>query len=862
MTTSPFPPRAPDPARPPPPARGSGVARILERLARLRGRVRRIFAVAGLGRVLAWTAALLVAWCLADVVLDLPLGVRRFVRLGLLDRPAELGFAVGAALLATSIGLLVLTVRHGSPLAGVFAYTTAGVPGVLVWVAARHLWAPLRIPLSDDALALSVEARFRGLEDRLAAALDFDREIAAPTRGESPAMMARVVDEAAIETDRLEFSTVASARTARRAAFAGVGAAVAAGVVFLALGADASLWARRSLVLEDVPWPRRTTIVAVGVGADGVERAQDPSTPYVAALGQSLVVLARAQGRVPTEVEIVDRVTTRGADDRPLAHRMRPVADRPGLFEHEFRDVRRDFAFVLRGGDDDDEVPAYAVVVRVPPRITALRADLVYPAYLALPPRRVESGAVQVPAGTKVTVAFSADAVVAPAGGVARAEAFLGDAAAAVEREGDTFRFGFVAETTTRYRLRIVTADGRENDAASDTYDVTVEPDTPPRAEWIWPRGGGLATTAKGRLPLFVDTVDDHGIASMRLEVFAGASDVPTVVPLAPRTTTAPDAANDRPFGATSILSYVPLELATLADPGKPLVVPTRVQVRVVATDAKGQASAGPLVAVDVLAADEVERGLATQRVRAKTDVEEVRKEVVAVDELLAQLAAQALSEDKGALGEAERNVLRDVQFRVSKARADLDRAGRAVTALFTTYAYARLGADAPTATILALLDRRHRATFTRATDARGAGAPPAPGGAVDDPSDVFPWELFREVVKARRDRVLFDTGVLDKMVTVLEHVLDAAAVRGPAAQDVAVRVARAPTAADLPALKTAVAAWRASLDAAAGAMAEWQNLADLTLFVRRLLEEQERIDNDIKGLDTPPRRAPAGPGK
>ena len=125
----------------------------------------------------------------------------------------------------------------------------------------------------------------------------------------------------------------------------------------------------------------------------------------------------------------------------------------------------------------------------------------------------------------------------------------------------------------------------------------------------------------------------------------------------------------------------------------------------------------------------------------------------------------------------------------------------------------------------------------------------------------MFPWAAFRELVAARRDRTLFDTGVLDKIVTVVERVVEAAADRGPAAHDVATRVARDGGAAELPALRVAVGAWRASLDATVAAMAEWQSLAELTLFVRRLLEEQERIDHDLKTLDTGGGRTAPAPG-
>ena len=65
----------------------------------------------------------------------------------------------------------------------------------------------------------------------------------------------------------------------------------------------------------------------------------------------------------------------------------------------------------------------------------------------------------------------------------------------------------------------------------------------------------------------------------------------------------------------------------------------------------------------------------------------------------------------------------------------------------------------------------------------------------------------------------------------------------------------------ELPALRAAVGAWRASLDATVAAMAEWQSLAELTLFVRRLLEEQERIDHDLKTLDTGGGRTAPAPG-
>ncbi|MCC7139653.1 MAG: hypothetical protein IT460_14615 [Planctomycetes bacterium] len=808
---------------------------VLERLGRLRARVRTLLAATGVARLLAWAAALVLVWVLADVVLDLPLGVRRFVRSGLLTGPGDLSPLLYGLATAGALGAFVVALRHRSGLAGVFAFALAGVPGVLAWVLGHHLVAPLRVALPDEALALSVERSFASLKDRVAAALDFDRELAAPTRGESPAMMARVVEEAGREVEGLAFAKVASARALLRHGLAALGATAVLAGVAVAMPSTLGLWARRSLLLEDVAWPRATTLVAVVLDAAGHETEKDPATPYVAALGQPLTVLARARGRVPSEVEIVDRVVAPDGGGEPLSHRMRAAAEE-GRFEHEFRDVRGDFTFVLRGGDDRDDAPEYRVVVRVPPRVTALRADLVYPAYLGLPPRRVEGGTLSVPEGTQVAVAFDCDP------SVVRAEAFLDEAPVAVTREGPTARLRFEATKSLRYRLRIVTADGRENDAAADTYEVSVEPDTPPRPEWVWPRGP-TEVTANGRVPLFAQTRDDHGVADLVLEVLPVAAAAPTRVPLAARTAADASGANDRPYGADAILSYVPLEVASVLDrDGKPLVAPTRFQVRVVAKDAKGQEAAGPWAAVDVLRPDEIERGFAAARARVKQDVEAVRGDVKALADLAAQLAASGT-----AAGESERQVLRDVQFRAGKSRTDLDRAARGVGALFTSYVYDRLGGQAPTEALLALFDRRHRATFSRATDARGAGAPDAPAVAADAETDVFPWALFREVVRARRDRLVFDTGVVDKMITVLERAVEAADERAPAALEAAATSARGGSPDELAALAETLSLWKTSLDATVAAMAEWQSLSELTLFLRRLIEEQEAIDRDLR---------------
>jgi hypothetical protein len=826
-SSSPTPPPAPSPGR------GGAVSDLIARLGSLRARIRRIAFLSGVGRWILLAVAALAAFFLADWFLDLPLAVRRFVRLGLLDRPAWLGFLPWALLLGSSVVLWVAAARHRSASAALFAFGAAGLAGILAWAAVRFLWSPLRVPLPDEDLALGVERRFRRLNDRLPAALDFDRELSAPTRGESREMMAAVVEEAEREARGIEFGQVASSRRATRRLAAAAVVLVAFGTLLLAVPATAALWARRALLLEDVAWPQATQIVAVVRSADGVEREHDPRTPYVAALGQSLTVVARAKGRVPSEVEILDRVALDGPAGKPLAHRMRPVGDGSGLFEHEFRDVRGDFTFTFRGGDDRDEVPSYAVSVRVPPRVVGIAADLAFPEYLKLPPRRVEGGTLTVPEGTRVAMSFDADAP------VAKATAWIGDDPVAVEggTEGrGPWRFSFEAKKTTRYRLGITTPDGRENEAATDTYEVTVEMDTPPHSEWVWP-GATMEASPAGRVPLFVRTTDDHGIASLEVEVLVGAATEPLRLPLGPRTKDAPDAAgpaaaNDLPYGAPAILSYLPLEIATLADAeGKPLAAGARVRLRAVATDFRGQQGGGEWRAIDVSRSDEIERRLAGVRATLKSELLGVRADQRHLRELSGGLV-------RGAAGDSDRAALREIQFKQGKVRSDVDRSARGLASLFNAYVYGRLGAPVPTEKILALLDRRHRETFARRADA---------AAATPDDLEVFPWSLYREVVDARREKAFFDTGILDKLVSVLAAAADLADGFATEAYAASVEAAGRGGATEVAALVAAQDRVLKGLDAALAAMDEWQSLTELTLILRRLVQDQETLDEQIR---------------
>lgn len=825
---------SPAPAPNPGTSSREDVRKILGRLGRLRTRIRGILATQGLARWVVFALGVLAVYFLADWLLDLPIGVRRFVRLGLLQAPEGMPILVLIPALLVSGFLAIALTRRGHGAAPLFCFITAGCAGLFVWGAVRA-FAPLRTPLSDDDLALSVENRYRDLQDRLASALDFDEELANPSRGESPAMMQAVVHEAAEEVRSLSFSNAVSGRRALR----WVGGALAAVVV--ALGANAvlaeeiGLWARRSLLLEDVAWPKATSMIAVDLQPEGDFVDHDPADAYEVPIGRSLTVYARAVGETPKGAQVLDLVP----GQQPLARRMFEVPGQPGVFAYEFLDVRRPFDFLLRGGDDEDDTPRYRVEITIPPRVLSMRSTVTYPDYLRRDPEQIPDGSVTVPQGAGVEVEFTTDL------DVATARAVLGDTSIVASRVGDDgrrWRFQYVAERTVAGRLVLRTPDGKENDPSSDSFDVRVKTDQPPRIDWIWPRGS-VEVTPDGRVPVLAQCTDDHGVAEIVLEVRVNARD-PLRIPLSPWVrgsaddAPVPSGALDGDYGRERVLMYLPLEIGRLRTEDAegapaPLQPLDSVSMRLTAEDYRGQVRESEWVRADLSSPTSLERDLYTQRSNVRLSLEQVRREQATRLEDVKTLMSSAI-------GDAELDLLKTVRFSQGKIAQDADRAVQELLAVFNAFVYDRLGAESPNAKILGFLDRHHRATYGLEAERSSEPAVRPVALRADWAGDpVFPYALYDEIVAAWKSKSIFDKGLLDKMLTAIEHAVEVGARRAPRAH-AAAAAAVGGDRAKIQALLEAQQANLEALDALMVAMKGWQDLQELKLKLRGIIEEQE----------------------
>jgi hypothetical protein len=542
-------------------------------LSSLRTRIRGLYLVHGLGRVAAVLAALLLLSFLLDAVLEPPRTVR---------------------------------IVHG--LLSVAA---------LGWAIRRFLVMPLRrsvTDLSDEELALAVEARVPSLQDRLVGALQWERILADPECGESRAFMEASVVEAAAAVRTVRASALTDARPSRRSAF--LGAAVATLFVFSAAAfhGSAAIWARRSLLLIDEPWPRRTTLIVLGF---------DPDRPRVVTVGEDLPVKVRVEGAVPDDGVLIHYLTL-AADGARAERDARPMlqsTEDPRAFGFVFHEVPGSFQFWVTGGDHVDGEPRYTVRALLPPVIETVAADLVFPPATGLPPERREEGDLEVPAGTRVDLTVKSNLPL-------RAASFVhpGEPAPrplAPDADGRTLHVALVAKETFDWRIDMESAEGAKSNPARCTRRLTALPDPRPEIRMVLPTTRVFALP-DGRVPVKVVAKDNYSLEKVGLEIVPGRGRPAVEIPLA-----GPGGAGEAKRAPVhEIVAYRLLDLPALWPPEgtKSLPQEEEILVRGTASDNGGSSASTEPVAIQVTDAAEMLRRLAQKQTRIREDLEGLRR--------------------------------------------------------------------------------------------------------------------------------------------------------------------------------------------------------------------------------------------
>ncbi|HEV3122086.1 MAG TPA: DUF4175 family protein, partial [Isosphaeraceae bacterium] len=423
------------------------------RIAALRGQVRRLLALHGL------------SWVLGSLVLAA-------IVAGLADWLVHLSSEVRLA------ELLVLA-------------------GLGIWLALRYVVAPLVVRFRDLDIALRIEQRWPGLNDRLASTVQFLKPDPLHGHEGSPALREATVRETVETVKSLDFREAIDPRPARRALGFAVGAIALCAVFFgFAPGLSRIAIARLIAPYGSARWPQLTHLKIVEA-ARKVARGDAFNLAVAVAPGE----------RMPASA----RVTYRFPDGETATEPMREVEG--GMFRGRIEAVSRSFMFWVAAGDDVTEWNSVEVVP--PPAIESLTIHVAPPAYTALAPQTLAPGRTQIRSveGTRVEIEAKANKPLADAA------MHRGDSGAVepVTLGKGRLRFStaFTVASSDPFWFSLRDSEGFRNQEAV-RYEVRSIKDEAPRVVFEEPDSDrDVPPTAT--VPVRITADDDFGVQSVRL---------------------------------------------------------------------------------------------------------------------------------------------------------------------------------------------------------------------------------------------------------------------------------------------------------------------------------------------------------
>lgn len=384
---------------------------------------------------------------------------------------------------------------------------------VVVRIVGKRLLRPLRVPLSDDELALAVERNDPPLRQALISAIQFAR--APSTSGDSPQLMQRVVSDVTGRMREIPFGSALDRQRALR--YGGLVAALAVGLAgWIAVDRGTfKLWLRRNVLLSAIEWPRRTHLAFV----EPVLRLPQ---------GDDLTLRVVASDEIPEQVHLAYRFAggERGSEPMTLTGDVEFRTTLTALLEG--------VTVQAFGGDGQTEELRIEIVQR--PVITDLQAKVEPPAYAAdAVPAATDDSDLRVLRGSKITLTARSDKPVR--------EAFMliGEGERlplTVDADARTLHGELTPTQTSPIEIDVVDLDRLGAKAPPRLY-VRVQDDQPPSID-LRLAGVGSMVTPVARIPADLTVRDDFGL--LEVSAWHRITGKPTVA-VAPEV--APDAGPD-----------------------------------------------------------------------------------------------------------------------------------------------------------------------------------------------------------------------------------------------------------------------------------------------------------------------------
>jgi len=240
-------------------------------------------------------------------------------------------------------------------------------------------------------------------------------------------------------------------------------------------------------------WPHRTTIVI-----------EEPERGWTIPAMESLAVKGSVEGEKPAHVVMSYR-------DRTTGHWIRENIEvrADDTFEYNFKDVREEIRFNIRGGDYLTETFVVQIIQR--PYIRSVTAHYDYPVYAGIPNRSVASGQLQGLEGTKVRLEFESSMRLTEARYVFEDEEPV---VLTLGRRGTTFEHSMFLEKEGSYRIELYEEHGYR-EPRPQVYEISVIPDNAPEVEIVAP-GRNLSGTRNLAVNVMLRVTDDYGLEKVQ----------------------------------------------------------------------------------------------------------------------------------------------------------------------------------------------------------------------------------------------------------------------------------------------------------------------------------------------------------
>lgn len=381
---------------------------------------------------------------------------------------------------------------------------------VLCLAVYRNILRPLSRKPSMEDLALLAEAAEPEIKDQLISALQLERDLEAGRTSESPEMIRALVEDTVQKFQNHDFAKAVELRSCVRPMLLGLGAIAALVIAATLAPAHAKLWFQRQILLLDVPWPQKNTLVVSILDIERFSPKNDGNRVilHVPERTPLQVTVTAAEGKaLPDEVRLVTQVLDSDEDVQSISMGR---AGGKAFFQHIYPPLLRSIAFHAEGGDDDDDVPLYEIRVARAPRVVRFWADYEYPEYTGLARKSLTDSNISAPEGTRLVMNFEVNLEMSQ---------FLLEfeqlgAQSPTRGANGVYTFPLTITGNDFYTYKLTGSNGV---TAADTprYVVTCENDLAPRISVELPGSNSLLVTPEATLPMKGTASDDHGIAEI-----------------------------------------------------------------------------------------------------------------------------------------------------------------------------------------------------------------------------------------------------------------------------------------------------------------------------------------------------------